>query len=177
MADVAPVSAARPTDPVGRVLHVIARGLAIFGGFMFTAIALMITLSVLGRWLLDMPVRGDFELVELGAGVAIFSFLPYCQLMRENIVVDFFLQNASVRTRAICDSIGCVVFGLIIVLMSWRTAFGGFDMHANRERTTMLEIPLWVTFPWAVACLALLAVVCIYTLARSLREARPNSPI
>ncbi len=135
------------------------------------------TISVLGRWLIAMPVRGDFEMVTLGAGIAIFAFLPYCQLMRENIVVDFFLQMASARTRAVFDAIGSLVFGLVITLVSWRTSLGGVDMRANRERTTMLEIDLWWTFPWAVGCLVLLVLVCIYTLVRSLREARANQMI
>ena len=164
----------RPTDSVGRFLYVVTRWLAVFGGLLFTAMAIMMTASVLGRWLFATPVKGDFELVTLGAGVAIFAFMPYCQLMRENIVVDFFLNNASVRTRAVCDSIGYLLYGAIIVLMSWRTTLGGYDMAANTEQTTALEIPLWVTFPWAVACLVLLTVVCVYTLVRAVREARLN---
>ena len=176
MSDVV-LSISRPTDPVGRVLYVVTRVFAIFGGLVFTMLAAMMTISVLGRWLFSTPVRGDFEMLELGAGVAIFAFLPYCQLTRENIVVDFFLHAASVRTRAILDAIGSLAFGLVIVLMSWRTALGGFDMHANHERTTMLEIELWATFPWAVACLVLLVIVCVYTLVRSIREARANQII
>ena len=59
------------------------------------------SLSVLGRWLSGMPlaaqvprrlgpINGDFELVQMATAIAVFSFLPYCQARRGNIVVDTF---------------------------------------------------------------------------------------
>lgn len=163
---------ARPTDPVGRVLYALSRGLAILGGVAFFAIALMMAVSITGRTFFGMPVRGYFELVAFGTGAAIFALLPYCQMRRENIVVDFFLSNAPARVRAICDAAGALLYGLIVAILVWRTAVGGVDIRAAGQQTTMLEIELWTLFPWAVACLVLLCLACFYTFLRSVREAR-----
>jgi TRAP-type C4-dicarboxylate transport system permease small subunit len=122
-----------------------------------------------------MPVRGYFELVTFGTGAAIFAFLPSCQMMGENIVVDFFLSKASARVRAVCDAAGDLLYGLITVILVWRTTVGGIDIRAAGQKTTMLEIELWTLFPWAVACLGLLGLVCFYTFVRSLREARAGT--
>lgn len=168
----APGAAARPADPVGRVLYALSRGLAVLGGVALFAIAVMMTASITGRTFFGIPVRGYFELVAFGAGAAIFALLPYCQMVRENIVVDFFLARAPARVRAICDAAGCLVYGLIVAILVWRTAVGGVDIRAAGQQTTMLEIELWMLFPWAVACLALLCLVCFYTFLRSVREAR-----
>jgi len=163
---------ARPTDPVGRVLFALSRGLAILGGVGFCAIALLMSISITGRTLFGMGVRGYFELVAFGTGAAIFAFLPYCQMVRENIVVDFFLSRAPTRVRALCDAVGCLLYGLIVVILTWRTTVGGIDIRRAGQKTTMLEIELWMLFPWSVACLVLLCVVTFYTFVRSVREAR-----
>ena len=154
------------------MLYALSRWLAVFGGVAFFAIALLMVVSITGRTLLGMPVRGYFELVSLGSGAAIFALLPYCQMRRENIVVDFFLLHASARVRALCDAAGALLYGLIVVILVWRTVVGGFDIRRAGQKTTMLEIELWTLFPWAVACLVLLGLVCFYTFARSVREAR-----
>lgn len=166
---------ARPADPVGRVLLALARGLAILGGVGFCAIALLMAISIIGRTLFGTGVRGYFELVAFGTGAAIFAFLPYCQVVRENVVVDFFLAKAPARVRALCDAAGSLLYGLIVVILIWRTTVGGIDMRAAGQKTTMLEIELWTLFPWAVACLVLLGLVCFYTFVRSVREARAGA--
>jgi len=163
---------ARPADPAGRVLYALSRWLAILGGFALFALAVMMTVSIVGRTFFGVPVRGYFELVAFGSGAAIFALLPYCQMRRENIVVDFFLAHAPARLRAVCDAAGALLYGLIVAILVWRTAVGGFDIRDAGQKTTMLEIELWTLFPWAVACLALLCLVCFYTFLRSVREAR-----
>ena len=44
------------------------------------ALILLTVVSVVGRALFSAPIPGDFELVEIGMAVAVFAFLPYCQL-------------------------------------------------------------------------------------------------
>ena len=50
----------------------------------------LVTVSVLGRWLLNRPVPADYELVEVAIGVAAFSFLGYTQARNGHIAVDTF---------------------------------------------------------------------------------------
>ncbi len=165
-------SPARPTDPVGRVLFSIARAFALGGGLVLCAMALMTTISVIGRAAFNSPVFGDFELVAVGTGVAVFALLPYCQLVRANVIVDFFMDKAPFRVKSFFDAIGSLTYGLIMVLVTWRTSLGTLDMFETGETTQILALPRWWTFPPAVICLALLCVVCAYTLRRSIRETR-----
>jgi TRAP-type C4-dicarboxylate transport system permease small subunit len=164
----------RPTDPVGRVLFQISRAFAIFGGFVLCAMALLTTISVIGRSAISMPVTGDFELIAIGTGVAVFAFLPYCQLVRENVIVDIFMSKTPFRARTICDLIGNFLYVVIIILMLWRLPLGGIDLYDNDQMTLVLEVPQWWTFPLAILCLILLLVVNIYTAMRSYREVREN---
>lgn len=71
---------------LGRILKTAAKWLAYFGGFLLTAAAILTVISVTGRaliWASLGPVPGDFELVELTCAVAVFSFLPWSQINRE----------------------------------------------------------------------------------------------
>ena len=164
----------RPTDPVGRVLFQISRTFAIFGGLVLCAMALLTTISVIGRSAISMPVTGDFELIAIGTGVAVFAFLPYCQLVRENVIVDIFMSKTPFKARTFCDFIGNFFYVVIILLMLWRLPHGGIDLYDNDQMTLVLEVPQWWTFPLAILCLILLFVVNIYTTVRSYREFREN---
>ena len=165
---------ARPTDPVGRVLYFISHWLTMFGGFVLCGMALLTTVSVSTRFLIDKPIPGDFELIAIGTGVAVFCFLPLCQLMGENVIVDFFMAKAPLRVKSSLDTAGSLMYGFIIVIVSWRTTVGGFEVFENQDTTVILAWPTWTTFPIAVFCLVILTIVCLYTVVRSLNEVRLN---
>jgi TRAP-type C4-dicarboxylate transport system permease small subunit len=170
-------TAARPTDAVGRALFAACRVFALFGGLVLCAMAVLTTTSVTGRFFFNSPILGDFELIAIGTGVAVFAFLPYCQLTRENVLVDFFLSAAPIRLKSFFDTVGNLIYGTIITIMTWRLSLGGIDLYRDDQMTMVLEIPRWWTFPAALACLVLLLAVCIYTTVRSVSEIRLNRPL
>lgn len=163
---------ARPTDPVGRVLYAISRVLAIFGGVLLCVMALLTTISVTGRSAFLAPIPGDFELVAIGTGLAVFAFLPWCQMNRGNVIVDFFMMRAPVRARTTCDIIGGVFYLLIAILLTWRMIFGGLDMYNYAEKSMTINFPRWTTFPPSILMMAFLVVVIAYTVWRSVQETR-----
>tara|TARA_B100001964_G_C14243072_1_gene606037 strand:- start:1458 stop:2033 length:576 start_codon:yes stop_codon:yes gene_type:complete len=164
----------RPTDKVGRVLYKYSAALAIFGSFIIGFMGLSIAVSVIGRATGIGSISGIYDLIEIWTCTAIFAVLPYCQLTRENVIVDFILTRASTRMKAICDAAGSLIFLLIGILLTWRLIYGGIDMYNNNESFTTIGFPRWLSFPYATLCMTLLIVVCFYTLARSISEARAN---
>ena len=133
--------AVRPTDPVGRLLYRIARALAVVGGVILSAVALMTAVSIVGRAAFSEPVRGDFEIVAIGTGIAVFAFLPWCQLTRGNVIVDFFMDRAPVRAKALCDALGGMLYVALGALLTWRMVFGGIDMHRYAELSLTPQLP------------------------------------
>lgn len=169
----------QPADAFGRILLAVTRALAIIGGVVLCAMAVLTTVSVSGRSLASVsdifgPILGDFELIAVGTGIAVFAFMPYCQLKRANVIVDFFMLRAPTRVKAALDALGCLMYGTIMALFAWRTTIGGFDFYRSSETTYMLGMPRWWTFPLAVICIVLLLIVCIYTLTRSLDDFKNN---
>ncbi len=167
-----PITDSRPSDPFGRVLYSISRSLAIAGGVLLSALALMTTVSVIGRSFFSAPVPGDFEIVGIGTGLVVFAFLPWCQLMRGNVIVDFFMVRAPVRSKAFCDTVGGIFYLAIGVLLTWRMIYGGLDMYEYSEKSMTINFPRWTTFPPSVLMLGFLIVVIVYTIRRSIIETR-----
>ncbi len=174
---------ARPSDPVGRVLYRICEAVAVVGGLVLVALTIMTVWSIIGRqiagtdWLRDIPpfswagpVTGDFELVELGCAVAVFAFLPYCQIVGGNVLVDFFTTRASARLKAFLAMIGDAAFTLIAAVLTWRLVLGAEDLQRYGETTMVLRVPVWWGYVPSVAALVLLTLVCAYTTWRRALE-------
>jgi TRAP-type C4-dicarboxylate transport system permease small subunit len=155
-----------------RALELGSTALALAGGLVLTALMLMSIASIVGRWLFSRPLPGDFELVEVGSGVAIFLFLPACQLRGANVIVDFFTTGLGRRAQSWLDALGALLYTLVAALFAWRLVFGGLDYLSYGERTMVLGMPLWWSFVLILPAMAWLVLVSAYTTARHVRSAR-----
>jgi TRAP-type C4-dicarboxylate transport system permease small subunit len=160
---------ARPTDPVGRALLQTTKALAIVGGMICTALALMVTVSVTGRYLFSTPIRGDFDLLAIFTGVAIFTFLPYCQMVRGNVIVDFFTNNLAPSKKAALDAFGTFLYLVIAVLFTWRLYEGMLQFRASGEVIASYDFYRWWTVPFNLLCMAVLILAIAYTLVRDIK--------
>lgn len=142
-----------------KLLERLARACAVLAGLLLTLITLMTCASLIGRNTIGLTLAGDFELTGVVAGAAIALFLPWCQVRRGNIIVDFFTTGASERTNAWLDRLGALLLGLAMALMAWRSALGGINAFSTRSGTMMLGFPEWVVYACIVPPLALTALI------------------
>jgi TRAP-type C4-dicarboxylate transport system permease small subunit len=142
-----------------RVLEKLAKLCAILAGVLLTTITLMTCASLLGRNTVGITLVGDFELTGVAAGAAIALFLPWCQLRRGNIIVDFFTARAGERTNAALDRFGALLLAGAMALLTWRTVLGGLNAFNTRSGTMMIGFPEWIVYAVMVPALALTAVI------------------
>jgi TRAP-type C4-dicarboxylate transport system permease small subunit len=142
-----------------RLIENLAKLCAIAAGLLLTVITLMTCVSLLGRNTIGMTIVGDFELSAAAAGAAVALFLPWCQLRRGNIIVDFFTTRASDRTNEWLDRLGALLFALVLALMTWRTAIGGLNAWRTQSGTMMIGLPEWIVYAAMLPALALCAVI------------------
>lgn len=162
----------RPTDPLGRILFALAAAWAVAGGLALIGLGVLTTANVVMKDLFGRPIRGEFEIVDLGVVMVVFTFMPVTQLLRGNVIVDLFTQSAPARVRAGLDALAGLVFALCIVLVAWRMIVGGMELAGTGEQTTVLHLKYWWAFVVAVPSLALLAANCLYTAWTDLRSLR-----
>jgi TRAP-type C4-dicarboxylate transport system permease small subunit len=146
--------------------------LALAGGLLVLAFAVIVTVSVVRRWLTGDGIPGDFELVQNGLAVAIFAFLPVCQLHGANIIADTFTLRAPPRFQAALDGLWSAVYAAVALLVAWQTAIGAGDTFASGTRSMVLGLPIG----WAMVLAALFAfwltAVAAVTAMRALQRAR-----
>lgn len=170
-------------------IHWLARVLAIIGGIVLVALTTMTCVSITGRavitlanmrdpqfflgdwfvavaqWLAGLgvgPVPGDFELVEAGAGFAVFSFLPWCQLNRGHATVDLFTNALSAGANRVIDLVSETLMTIVLVVITWRLYAGMLDKIAYGEVTFILQFPQWWGFAPCVVASAIACIVSAY---------------
>ena len=137
---------------------------AVGGGVVLLGIALMTSWSALTSFAFGKPLPGDFELTEIFVAVAVFAFLPYCQLTDANVTADLFTARAGPRALAALGVFSALLALAISILLTWRTWAGLLDYRKYVETTTILKIPIWTAYVPALASLTLLVIACLISL-------------
>jgi TRAP-type C4-dicarboxylate transport system permease small subunit len=146
------------------------RGWALAGGVALLGVVFVNTWSVASAGIGGPPFAGAFELTELGTAVAIFTFLPHCQLVGANVTADIFTARASRRTVAAFSLLAAVCALGFALLLAQRMYLGLLDQKAFGYATTILAVPIWWAFAVAVASLLLLALAASVSLVEAGRE-------
>jgi TRAP-type C4-dicarboxylate transport system permease small subunit len=144
-----------------RLLENLAKLCAIAAGVLLTGITLMTCVSVIGRNTTGWTLVGDFELSGSAAGAAVALFLPWCQIRRGNIIVDFFTNKAAQATQDRLDRVGALLLALVMALMAWRSAVGGLNAWKSQAGSMMLGFPEWIVYCGIVPPLVLTAVIAL----------------
>ncbi|HWV80581.1 MAG TPA: TRAP transporter small permease [Hyphomicrobiaceae bacterium] len=139
---------------------------AVFGGLLTLAVALLATVSVLLRWLISSPIDGDFEYVKMATAVAVFSYLPYTQARRGNIMVDTFTMWLPKRVVNIMDAFWDLVFAAVMAYLTYCLINGTLGVFHSGETTMQRQLLIW---PSIALCTALAALVSVTALGTGLR--------
>lgn len=150
----------------------LVEGWALLGGMVLLGLAFMTTWSATSGAFFGRPLPGDVELVEIFIAVAIFAFLPYCQLSGANVTADLFTARAGPRFIAALAFAWAVVALAFSLLLLWRMTEGMADYRKYVETTTILRIPIWYAYVPALVSLALLAAAAVVSVRETLRDWR-----
>ncbi len=150
----------------------IIRYWALLGGFILVALVLITAASAISNLIFNRPITGDYEMTKHFVAIAIFCFLPYCQLTGANVTVDIFTEGASERAKSAMlafSSLFAIVFSVVLFRQMW-LGYEGYRQYP--ETTATLHIPLWTAFPPALLSLALLLLAAVLTLIEGLKGLR-----
>lgn len=151
-------------------IYRVSRWTALLGGVMLVALTLMVVASVTGRALIGVglgPVPGDFELVEVGVGVAVFFFMPWCYLRGGHATVDLLYMHMPTWAQKGVVVVSDLLMLLVWLVMTWMLWLGMLEKREYLETTFILQMPVW----WGYAlCLVGAVVGCLAYLAKTLTE-------
>jgi TRAP-type C4-dicarboxylate transport system permease small subunit len=144
-----------------KTLEQLAKLCAIIAGLLMVLITLMTVTSVIGRDTIGKAITGDFELTAAFCGAAVALFMPWCQIKRGNIIVDFFTTKASENTQSWLDRAGALLLALVVGVLAWRAALGGLSAYSSKSGSMMLGFPEWIVYAVIVPGLTLTAAIAL----------------
>ena len=142
----------------------IVRGWALAGGLLMTGLAIMTACSAASNILFEAPFPADYELVKHFVAVAIFMFLPYCQLTGANVTVDIFTETMTEAKKAAMAVFSALFAVAFAALLLRQMSLGMQSYLRYPEVTPVLGLPLWTAFPPILVSLLLLLVASLITL-------------
>ena len=147
-------------------------------GYVAAAVTLCLMLltcaDVFGRYFLNRPIWGGFELTEMLLAILIFAGLPLVTLRNEHVVVDLFDPVTPDWLFRIQHFVACVIGFACTGYLAWRLWLRAEHMDRAGETTAQLKIKLaWLTYSMSVL-VAFTAVALAILAVRSTRRHLPG---
>jgi len=151
---------ARAYDRVHRICEI----WALIGGLTLLSVVLVNAYSICADIIANKPFPGDFEITEVGVAIAVFCFLPYCQITGSNVSADIFTAKAG-KSQIILMNLfsGIIALGFSLLLL-WRMSEGLASYLEYEEVTGILGFPLWIGFIPSLFSLGLLVIATFMTI-------------
>ena len=126
----------------GRLLKALA---AISGAVLFLIMCL-VSYAVFRRYVLNDPVLGDAEIVQIGMSLVVMMAMPYATASGAHIRVDILDRWIGARGRFLGDLMARSIGSFILFLLIDKTWDKALDAHEYGDVTNMIEIPVWVAY-------------------------------
>lgn len=159
---------------LSRIAEFIARTMAIIGGLILLAIIGLTVVSIVGRALLPLglglgPVKGIYDVTEIGIAAAVFAFLPWCQIRNAHAAVDLFKPAFGDRLNHLLNVVIDLGMFLIASVGAWRLYLGMLDKLRYGETTLIAQLPVWQGYLASLIGAVAFALVAAFCVLRSVR--------
>ncbi len=156
-------------------VEVIARVLALLGGAVLLVITLLTCISIAGRALLPLdigigPIRGIYDITEIGMATAVFAFLPWAQLREAHARVDLFQSAIPPKADRILDLLFNTAMAVVAIVGTYRLYLGMQDKLSFGETTLIAQIPVWQGYAAGLIGAAGFVVVALFCTLRAARR-------
>jgi TRAP-type C4-dicarboxylate transport system permease small subunit len=102
---------------------------------LFGLMVLFVAADVVGRYFLNTPIKGDYELVEVMTGLVISLSLAYALVVDQHVRINILTSRCSQRTQLLSDILSYFAGLAVFIVASWQTI-----VYANSLRKTGLLI-------------------------------------
>jgi TRAP-type C4-dicarboxylate transport system permease small subunit len=152
-------------------LYSVNKATAVIASIILAAMMFLTVADVVGRYFLNRPITGTWELVGLFLVCAGTWGWGYCQLKKDHISVDIILARLPWRVQAILRSVAYLIGFAVFSLMCWQMLLTTIRYISLPGGVTMtLEIPYYPFMLALTISAGLLALTIFIDLLRSLAE-------
>ncbi len=169
----------RDGSGLGRLTHDLAKWSAVAGGLALVLMTVLIVVSIIGRallWAGLRPIYGDYELVGIGMGFAMFAFMPWTHLTRGHALVSLVTDQFGVRANGWILVVTDLMMLAAASFIAWRLFAGTMDKFSYGETTVLLGIPLGWAYALGLFGAVIMVFVSVFVLGRSITLALAGEP-
>jgi len=123
-----------------KILHKIVDIQQFIANMFLVFIMLIITFDVIGRNVLNKPLKGTFEMTELSAALLVFFALAITHRHGDHITIDFVVDRFSKKVRNMLN--GVIEIGIAIVLFFMARHIFDNGMRLMERKTTTTDLAL-----------------------------------
>jgi TRAP-type C4-dicarboxylate transport system permease small subunit len=130
---------------------------------MATLLFAMMTITavdVVGRYLLNAPIPGGFEIVQYLMAIVVFASLPLTTAADSHLTVSLIGGQLTGRARHIHRVFVLTLSSIALVVIAWRMAEQAAILARSQQISGFLQLPL-APIAWAMSLLAALAAVVV----------------
>lgn len=158
-----------------RIAETVALLLALAGGAILLAIVALTCVSIAGRALVPLdiglgPIRGIYDITEIGMAAAIFAFLPWAQFREAHARVDLFAPVLPRMMNNLLDLVFNTAMFIVAAVGTHRLYLGMMDKHSYGETTLIAQIPVWQGYAASLFGGVGFILVAAFCILRSLRR-------
>jgi TRAP-type transport system small permease protein len=118
------------------------RILGLLAAFLLFVLMMLTAVDVVSRYIFNWPLRGAFELTELGLLVLIFAGLPLTSRKGEHVTLDFIDKALGERLANVWRRFVEVVVGFLFVGLTWQVWIKAGKISGAGDYTDVLKVPV-----------------------------------
>ena len=122
--------------------------------------------DVVGRYLLNRPIRGAFEVTELGLLVLIFAGLPLVSHADEHVTMDFIDRLLRGRARVWLNRSVHLLVAALMFFMAWQVTIKAGRISEYGDATDVLRIVYGPFVYFSAAMIALAGLIHLYKVSQ-----------
>ena len=127
---------------VERPIYRFSRWVTILSALAALIIMLLVTVDVLMRRFLNMPITGSFEISTALLVVIVFCCVAWVMTERGHIVVDLITRKYPQRLGAVMSSFALFCSMIIVGLICWGSIQFGLEQARVGEASVLLKLPV-----------------------------------
>ncbi len=135
--------------------------LAAVSGLFLVLVLILVFVGVVARYVLNAPIVGINEFVQLASVGVVMLALPYCTAYSGHVTVDVLDHAIGSWGRFIGDLLSRALSAWVLAVLVRRSWLKALDAHEFGDATNMLGLPLWPFYALIAAGMALCVAVLI----------------
>ena len=141
----------------GRLWFWVERALeAVMAAFLL-AMALITAVDVVGRYFLNAPLPGGYEIVQYLMALSVFAALPLATRAEGHLTIGLFIDRLRGRPKRVHRVLMLSISAAVLMFLAWRMGVQAAALSRGQSASGSLGLPL-APIAWAMTGLAWLAV-------------------